>query len=401
MIAIAAAFAVLPVLGTPYLSDDQINRLMPLWLAKPARTRLYFIWQNNLIWMRGAHRFFPGAIALSTYVFSTFTTLVAYKSFLVVLLGVVMLTWGLAIRRSVGRIPAWIGVAALVSCWEFRYTVTYDGLTGFSGLVPWTMLLIGVVIALLVRRPQPRASVIVALVAAGVIWTLAVVTYEYAVILAPGVAAVAWIMPNDRRWRAASAAVVGSLAAGAAIMAALLHLHARGPIPPEWALSLRPIPWLTTSAKQLVSAMPLSEYWIRAGASPHLRVPAGVVVGTVALAALVVVALICLWNSWSVEGDGSFKRMGVVGLWFWIAPALLTGATLRWQQVEAWGQSYVPVLFETLGFSLVVVGLLGGARARFVARGGWARYGAISLLVLLGIALATTSALNFSMVYPG
>ena len=146
--------------------------------------------------------------------------------------------------------------------------------------------------------------------------------------------------------------------------------------------------------------MPLSEYWIRAGGSPDLRISVLVVVGAVVLGALLVAALIFMWTSWGVPTVASFKRIGLVGLWFWIAPALLTGATLRWQQVEVWGHSYVPVLFETLGISLVVVALLGSARARTVTRGGWARYGAVGLLVVVGIALATTSALNFSMVYP-
>jgi len=390
----------MPIVGTPYLSDDLINRLMPSWLAKPPRTHLYFIWQNNLAWMRQVHRFFPGAIALSTYVFSTFTTRVSYKVFLVVLLVAVLTAFAGWVGRAAGPTAALMAAAALVACWELRYTVTYDGLTGFSGLVPWTMLLIAAVMALFVRRPaRPRWSAVVLIVGAA-LWLLAVCTYEYAVILAPSVIASCWLQSNDRRWRTFTSAIVGVMALAALAVAGLLHLHARGPVPPEWALSLRPGAWTLTTAKQLVSALPLSEYWIRAGGSPHVHLSVIVAVAAGVLAVVVAWSLVHQWRSWDVGATQSFRRLGLIGAWFWIAPALLTGATLRWQLVETWGQSYIPVLFETFGVSLVVVSLLGGARCRVRGAEHWPGYVATALLVVVGIAIALTAALNFSMVEP-
>lgn len=401
-IAIGVLLAVAPVIGSPYTSDDVINRTMPDVLRINHETRWHFIIATTSAWMENIHRFFPGAITFSTFLFSTFTTRASYKVFLFVLLAVVALLFALWLVRSIGASMSAIAVAALAACWQFRYSVTFDGLTCFGGLLPWAIALMVATMALLAKRPNRWQAA--GMVLAVCLWALAVMTYEYTVILAPAVLASLWLFDTARRWRIGSAAVIVIGALAELVISESLHSRLKGVRPADYVLNFKLGPWFTTTAKQLLGSIPMSQYWIPGPEHPALRVTIPVVVATVALSALLGAALIAAWRSAPVLERRRVLLLAGVGSWFWLAPALLAGATLRWQLTEPWGQAYIPVVFESLGVALVLVAGVAALKRQAINGGRAASIStaaAMTLLMATGVAVALTAAANYLMMFAG
>jgi hypothetical protein len=399
-VAIGVLLAIAPVLGSPYTSDDVINRTMPDVLRINHETRWHFIIATTSAWMENIHRFFPGAITFSTFLFSTFTTRASYKVFLFVLLAAVALLFGLWLVRSIGVPMTTIAVAALAACWQFRYSVTFDGLTCFGGLLPWSIALMVGTMALLAKRPHRWH--VAGMVLAICLWALAVTTYEYTVILAPAVLASLWLFDADRRWRIGSGAVIVIGALGELVISESLHSRLKGVRPADYVLNFRLGPWAATTAKQLLGSIPMSQYWIPGPEHPSLRVTIPVVLATVVLSVVLVTALIAAWRGAPILERRRVLLLAGVGSWFWLAPALLAGATLRWQLTEPWGQAYIPVVFESLGVALVLVAGVAALKRQTVKGGGGASISsaaAMTLLMATGVAVALTAAANYLMVF--
>jgi hypothetical protein len=228
-------------------------------------------------------------------------------------------------------------------------------------------------------------------------------TYEYTVILAPAVIASLWLLETDRRWRIATSVAVVSGALLEIVVSASLHSRLPTPRPADYVLNLKVGPLFTATAKQLVSAIPLSEYWIPGPQRPHLDISALAVVAGLVLGGMVVTGLIREWRTSTPMPTRSVVLVGLIGGWMWFAPALLAGATLRWQIVDVWGQGYVPVVFETVGFALVVVAALEGLKRRLLGHTtslAWPNIVAVCLLGVIGVALAITAAANYLMIFP-
>jgi hypothetical protein len=98
-------------------------------------------------------------------------------------------------------------------------------------------------------------------------------------------------------------------------------------------------------------------------ARPDVHVAGYATAGIIALAVIVSVVLIGEWRRLvGVLDRHCLVRLAFVGVWFWVVPSVLVGITLRWQLQDLWGQSYVPVVFETFGFALVMTAVMGGLK---------------------------------------
>ncbi|MCU1490071.1 MAG: hypothetical protein JWM85_1476 [Acidimicrobiaceae bacterium] len=388
VIGVAALLAVAPIIGTPYFGDDALNAPLPKVLAKLHLSSWHYIGQGTVTWMRWG-RFFPGAMADEVVVFTTLTSRVVYKSYLLVLLCCLILAASRWVAVAFGsKAVAIFGVVALVSSWQLRYPVAYDGLAGFLGLVPWTMLLMVGSVLVLGRRPSSRAPA--ALIAGGAIWALAAVTYEYSLILAPAFVAWFWLASGDLHWRRRAAVAIAFPTCAVGAFDLWLRHHVVGIPSPEYAISLHAGPFLSTTAKELVSALPLSEYWVPGPARPAVHVAWLAILGAVVLAVLVLIVLRRAWMELPIVESRRLWLAAAIGGWIWLAPAVLTGATLRWQQDVVWGQSYIPMLFETLGTMLLIATGMCALRRR-----NWGRRGPLGVM---SAAVALTVLLNFGVV---
>lgn len=350
--------------------------------------------------MHAQGRFFPGAIAYMTYTFTTLTSRVAYKTYLFVLLAILVLLIGWWVSRVTGSVAAaLVSSAALASCWQFRYPIADDGLTSFVGLVPWTMVLMMATMLVLARRPSRRS--VIAIVAGTLIWTLAVITYEYTVILTPAILVGFWFFETDRRWRVMSVIAIVVPSLFELVFSESLGTHFGAQQGSEYSLNLKVGLVMSTTAKQLAGALPLSEYWIPGHYKPQLHVAIYIYLAAIVIAVAVVYFLVREWQRLPTISARRLARLAVVGGWIWLAPALLVGSTGRWQIDVVWGQSYIPVVFETLGFALVMTAAIGGLK-RWTRRSQRLSIAsnatAITLLGIFGVSVALTAALNYSMV---
>ena len=144
----------------------------------------------------------------------------------------------------------------------------------------------------------------------------------------------------------------------------------------------------TTFGKQFTAALPFAqEGW------------AGVPVN-VTLSVLLVLTLalpfVLAWRPWVGTRLATPDRVGVgmvaAGLWAWVVPSILAGVTVRWQAELIWGQGYVYLPYEFVGFALVITGAAALLRAR--AHQPWARAAFVVLFVALAIGCAVTAGVN-------
>lgn len=386
------------VLGTPYSADDVPNSGLPGYLAAKHITRWHYIAHYIVLWMRTQGRFFPGAVTETIVVFSTLTSRTPYKTFLFLLLTAVVVAFGLAIVRTMRDAgAAAIAAVALTSCWQFRYPVYFDAITSFSGLVPWSVLLMVGSFVLLSRRPRRWAPV--SLVAGATLWAVAVVTYEVTVVVSPAVIAGFWLFGTDRNWRrlSQSAIVIPALA----LIAIDGWLRSSLSAPPVVDFRYRlGIVALATTVKQFVGAIPLSQYWIPGSAHPSVSL-GWLWLPIALLAVLVGSAAIYLWRQSRLIDPKHLALLACIGIWIWGAPSVLVGFTERWQQQLLWGEAYLPVVYETIGFALLITAILGALLRVARSDSRWrasAATCATTLLSLLSAALALTGGLNYSLI---
>jgi hypothetical protein len=393
VVSTVALVTVLPVLATGYAGDDTINRTLPEVMARDRLTRWSVFTSLTTSWIRTEGRVYPGSVAYGTAVFSVFTTRVAYKAFLVVMLAgaLVGFAWWLATATRSGML-ALAGVVCVVSAWQFRSPVWHDSVTSYAGVLPYTCALIFCAGALIDSdRQRPWR-----LVVAAVLWALATVTYEVTVILTPAVLAVLWLRPLERRIRVRGAVAIGIPTLVDLLVVAVARSRLQTPPAPGYTLNLVPGPMLTTAWTQVVAALPLSQRWIPGAVAPSSRI------GVLLVAACIPMGFattIVIWRSSRVIAVSvRWWLLAVIGVWFWVAPSVLVGATARWQQELPTGQGYLSVMVETFGFSVVVVSALGALRCMAQARSlKWASTIALAIATLVGIAVTANIAFNIGV----
>jgi|NGEPerStandDraft_6_1074524.scaffolds.fasta_scaffold07126_5 hypothetical protein len=396
LVASLAVFA--PVLGTPYSADDVANSGLSGYLGNHHVTRWHFIAQYVSLWMHHYGRFFPGAVTETVLVFSMLTSRVAYKTFLFLLLALLVFAIGLWVRRSLDDAGAWVvAIAVLTCCWQFRYPRFFDGITSFSGLIPWTLLLMVSAMLLLARRPRQWAPLVLAV--GSLLWVISVVTYEVTVLLAPAVIASFWLFSTDRRWRRNAMLAIGLPTLLIIGIDGWLQSQLTGPTLPDFTVRLDPSAVLVTTAKQFVGALPLTQYWVPGSLPPAAHL--GWLVIPVALLALLLTwALVQAWKQLRFVDRWRLALLAGIGVWIWVLPSLLTGVTERWQEQVMWGQSYLYVVFETFGIALVAVAALCGLKRVVHAHRRYASAAnavAFVLVVTIAASLSITAGLNFSL----
>jgi hypothetical protein len=396
LVASLAVFA--PVLGTPYSADDVANSRLSGYLGAHHVTRWHFIAQYVSQWAHHYGRFFPGAVTETVVVFSTLTSRAAYKTFLFLLLALLVFAIGLWVRRSLDDAAAWVvAIAVVTSCWQFRYPRFFDGITSFSGLIPWTLLLMVGAMLLLARRPRQCAPLVLAV--GTLLWAISVVTYEVTVVLAPAVIASFWLFSSDRRWRRNAMLAVALPTLLIIGIDGWLQSRLTGPTLPDFTVRLHPSAVLLTSAKQFVGALPLTQYWLPGSVPPTTHL--GWLVLPIALLALLLTwAIVLAWKRLRIVDRGRLALLAGIGVWIWVLPSLLTGVTERWQEQVMWGQGYLYVVFETFGVAMVAVAAPCGLKRVVHAHRRYATGAnvvALALVATIAACLSITAGLNYSL----
>ena len=145
------------------------------------------------------------------------------------------------------------GVFVLIASGTLQVRLWADGITSFAGLMTLTIALTLAALWLLLVKRGLRWTIL-----AGALYMAALLTYEAVFVFAPVMIAI--IVASKRDWRPTIAIAVPAMLAFLTALSLRLFTNAH-PIP-EYTLSFAPGAILSTFVKQLVAALPLSQWWL-------------------------------------------------------------------------------------------------------------------------------------------
>ncbi len=358
-----AMVSVAPILTTPYRSDDKVSRGIPDQIhgsgLAAVGSAIDLVATMSEAWIRERGRLFPGTFVWMVAVFDTFQTRLSYKIFIAALvLGMIALIVALVgtlARRTVA--PA--VVVALTANLTLRNW--FDGLDTFTGVLPLTIsLTLGCTLMLLRGRSWPSA------VAAGLIWSCTLLTYEVAILLTPTLVLTVWAV--RRRLRRTLAVVLPALLVAATVLVLRSRAVPGRARTDAYTVNLDPSAVLRTYLRQLFSGLPLAEQWYPGAAGYPGGVALNVPVSLVALMVVLVgvpaaVVLTALARSPAALGWRGGRLAALVGASCWFLPPLLVAVSLGWQNQMPPGEGYVSVVWGYVGVAiLMAVGWIAVAR---------------------------------------
>ena len=353
-VAYAALVSLMPILMTPYLGDDTFNRTPPQFATDPAATHLSVFFEVTQSWMRQQGRFMPGAVALRDLAFTIFNSLVTYKLYLFLLSLTLIVVVALLAVRLTGQVAAFAPAVVLL-CMTWSLRTWADALDTYHGVVPMAVLLSSVSLLLVLSTSRTWL-----LGTAALSWSLALVTYEVAILLTPVMCLVVWLMRDGRLatrsrlvWRQAIFVVP-------ALVDGLFVLWLRSRIVDEpvaaYRVNLDGTAVASTYIKQFLAALPLSQYWYRG--VPAFDVPVRLVLlSFIFVGVPVAIALVAARSMLQPPEWRGLAGMTSLGLGSWFGSAVLVSVTLRWQQELPPGQGYLSVVWGYVGVGLCATAL--------------------------------------------
>jgi hypothetical protein len=335
------------ILESPYWNDDIIDKNIPS-ILKTTHTPLgAYIGAQISAFVRQDARFDPGLLAWTYSLFDVFDNRGAYKLVIGLLLVLALSAAALCVAAMAKNwVPAGAFILIVSGILQVRYWA--DGITSFAGVMMLTTALtFGALLLLLVKRGVGWT------VLASALYMVALLTYEDVFLFAPVLIVIIILLRRD--WRPAIAIAVP--AAVALLIAVSLRLFTNPHPVPEYTLSFVPSAVLLTFAKQMVAALPLSQWWI--GHTLGLAPIAGtlILMSAVFVGIPVFIGLRRLSEDMQLPNERAAKLFGLLGIWMWITPAILVAVTKRWQTEMPLGQGYIPVVYEYFGLALCLLSL--------------------------------------------
>lgn len=392
LISVMVTLALAPIAFVPYAGDDTFNRG---W----ARLSWGGAIDEGLAlmhaWMTNQGRFFPGSAFYTIAMWRIFDSRIAYALWVIILnLAILALVAFICLRLTRSRDVALIGVATAAACMQLRWWAA-DGLNGFGGLVPWTLMLTlvtAVGMAHVVRGGDRRWMIPVSIA-----WLLAITGYEVSLLMLPGIlACLVLAFPGCPRARWLwSASPIILLATAQVVVSGILRSQASG-LAPAYQTDLGG-PVAATFARQFLAALPSAQHWL--GVVP----PEGSILTTATvliLAALAVPTFLAWrWRQPFDAADVPRRRsvsLIVAGAWAWVVPSALAAITVRWQEQLELGQGYIYLMYEYVGIALIVAGA--ASLVARPARPRWATFALILVfaLAIVGVALTIASNVAFA-----
>ncbi len=384
--------ALAPIAFVPYAGDDTINRG---WARLSWGGAIDEGLAQIHAWMTIQGRFFPGSVFYTVPMWRIFDSRISYALWLIILnLTILALVAFVCLRLTRSRDVALVGLATTAACMQIRWWPA-DGLTGFGGLVPWTLLLtLGTAIGMahVLQGGDRRWMIPVSLA-----WIFAITGYEVSLLMLPGILvclALAFPARPRSRWLWAAGPVI-VLAGVQLLVSVVLRLQAAG-LAPAYETNLGG-PVGETFGKQFLAALPSAQHWL--GGVPAEGTVVTTATALILLAFAVPTLLAWRWRQPFVPADVSLRRSAsliVVGAWAWVVPSALAAITVRWQEELQLGQGYIYLVYEYVGIALLLAGV-----ASLLARPARPRWATLALalvftLAIVGLAVTVASNIRFA-----
>lgn len=343
-----------PVIPSAFSADDTFDSFIPFQLSYGKTSPWTFISNVTEGWMTNQGRFFPGAVAVSTFAHYFFPGRLGYKSLQLTFALIALGMFYLLVRTLVKNHHIAI-LASLIALSAMQFKVQYDPILHFSLQQP--TLIISVFGALLFFVLAVRRNSVVLLSASALSFLISLLTYETSVLLWPIFVCVL-IQENPKKWRAKLATtLIAPMIAGLN----LLYLRSQVEVTaPGYTSNFDLEPLLRTFGKQLLASIPMSFTEVNAPNfiqqfPDHFHVQTWywwiAVLGSLVISAFAI----------RVLPDSSLRtRISMIGmgLTLWITPALVVAQTVRWQGELVLGNGYITAYQGYFGFALVALGIL-------------------------------------------
>ena len=347
----AASIVLWPVLKSPFCGDDALDSLLPMRLKYSGQSVWSLIWEITNSWRVGQGRFFPGAVALGVLVHQVFPGLGPYKvvQLFVVLVGLALFIFVVQLMTRSFRAAVIAGLF-VVSALQFR--VQYDPILQFSIQQPTLIILILLAMALVIGGV--RRDSFWMLLLAGLSYSIALLTYETTLLLAPMFVAVIFAERSKGFVVRSLPVVIPAIAAGLN----LVYLRASTTTTAAgYTSDLSISKVVPTFMRQSVGALPLS--YAQINTPPFIQsFPHFLDIRTIRtwlLVSLVIVLATLALRGMPCIPKRTLGAMLFAGASMWFIPALVVSQTVRWQSEVVWGNAYIPVYVEYFGFALVAL----------------------------------------------
>ena len=332
------------VMLTPYGQDDLINKNIREIAHASGRSVPGFMGDQIAWWMANEGRFFPGSVIWTSSIFWVFGSRIAYKLVIgLVLMGAIAVLV-LFVSRLTGRWkPGLVYIAIVFGLIQLR--TPHDGVIGYAALLPLTTgLTVAAMVILISRRGMGWTALAV------LSYSLALVTYETVFLFAPiMVAIVVWVR---RTWLPALAIAIPAFVQIGIV--AILRVSLHPPTTSGYTINLERKAVLATFGKQVLAALPLSQWALSAPAVPTIAA------GSIAVGALVVgiptfLSIVSLGRSPTLANRAEVIMIAAFGAWMWLSSSVLISITRRWQVQLQPGQGYLSVIYAYFGLALCLL----------------------------------------------
>jgi len=350
-----AALIALPIIFSPLTADDIPNfKFRANLLSLPGNiveNWLISIWNLTNQWLEVEGRFFPGALIYGHIIHFIFQGIGLYKVFLAsLLIGITFQIYNL-MNYVFSKKASLIGVVFFLSSYSIRYVYFHDGITSFSGMVPFGLLcfLLSINIALRIKSFYSIKTLISIL-----LYVFACLTYEHFAILVIGVFTFLALLQKENitlKYVLLTISIIQIVLA--------LYLKIGQTTAPAYSINFSPLPVINTTLKQFLGAFPGSQYWATNNFISTTLMSQIMKSFTLVIIFAIVIYLILERSLKYPMNKTVTKRSSiaylVLGFMMAVLPALLTGLTAQWQSSIPLGQAYLCVTIQSAGLSLILI----------------------------------------------
>ena len=355
----------IPIFRSPYLADDIPNSQRPAFLSIENESIWAFTVRLTRQWIHNEGRFFPVSVFENTLVFTVFHERWMYKSLQVVSVLLLAATFGWLIR-IVTKDKYLAALAVVLFGASLQVRTWYDPTISFGILLPSTGIkaLLALSMMILGIRASTSKCRLLYLLAAGLLWMLALMQYE--VVITLGI--IAFMLAGCEREYGFRRQALGfsSILLPSLFFFSISRYFRHGVTAnPAYQTNLDISTVFKTLRYQIEGALPLTV--------PYSRVDGRVAVGgsisnmpLVQIVMLLIASAVIVIYLLRMRHSSVPTRLVLIisGCCLLVLPAIPTSLSVRWQTEVGPGHAYLPVMLQYLGTSLVLLILLLEAKQR-------------------------------------
>ena len=351
----------LPIIWSPVTADDIANSRMRIAIKELPGNFLLNLFrvfkQNTLQWVNTEGRFFPGATLYGVLIHTIFQGKGLYKIFLFLISLSFFVLLYIVLNTIFGFTAASIACLFSLAGYSLRYRYFHDGISSFTGQVPFAggLFLLSILLLIHKRISERRGNYVLAVLSL----IYASLTYEHISTFIPAMILLVWFYsPLTTKKR--NVITLSAVFLGLVIITLILR-HDVNPAN-SYKLSFLNNKFGNTFLQQFISPLPLSQY-LFTKENFLGQVQKNFISHNLGWILLIAVG-------WFASTLGSFrfleripieKKTGVVssvpallGASMMFFPSVITGGTVRWQTELPDGEGYLCTSLQSIGIAFLI-----------------------------------------------